>query len=168
MPRDRQRKEDARICGTARLFTLCPAYIKHALLLRLEQKGKQCHQVKFLRIPQTPLQTYPSPYQTKAGRDTKSSLANFCYWLCYLFIQIMSFLIKNVLFETPINIHSVYILCSLNLCDSMKTQVHLPPEDEHDALLTSCSDSYWRYIRKQRESLLPFELSCQNLAPTLV
>lgn len=29
----------------------CPAYIKHALLLLREQKGKQCHQVRFPRIP---------------------------------------------------------------------------------------------------------------------
>lgn len=46
-------------------FTLCPAYIKHALLLQLEQKGKQCHQVKFLRIPQTPRQIDLSPNRSK-------------------------------------------------------------------------------------------------------
>lgn len=56
---------DARICGTAVLLTLCPAYIKHALLLRSEQKGKQCHQVKFLRIPQTRRQIDPSPHQNQ-------------------------------------------------------------------------------------------------------
>lgn len=60
--RDRKRKEDTHICGTARVFTMCPAYIKHALLLQLEQKGKQCHQVKFLRIPQTLQQIDLSPY----------------------------------------------------------------------------------------------------------
>lgn len=53
-PRDGGIKEDTHMCGTARVFKLCPAYIKHALLLQLEQKGKQCHQVKFLRIPQSP------------------------------------------------------------------------------------------------------------------
>lgn len=81
-----KRKEDAHICGTARLFfTLCPAYIKHALLLQLEQKGKQCHQVKFLRIPQTPQQTDLSPYQTNGSRRRDFSSVNFNKW--YLFIQ---------------------------------------------------------------------------------
>lgn len=61
-------KRKTRICGIARLFTLCPAYIKHSLLLQLEQKGKQCHQVKYLRIPQTPLQTDLSCHQRETRR----------------------------------------------------------------------------------------------------
>lgn len=78
VPRDRKRREDTHIRGTAKLFTLCPAYIKHALLLQLEQKGKQCHQVKFLRIPQTPQQIDLSSYQIE-GSTGKGCSINSIY-----------------------------------------------------------------------------------------
>lgn len=53
-----EEEESYSFCGKAWLFLLCPAYIKHALLLQLEQEGKQCHQVRILRIPR---QIDPSP-----------------------------------------------------------------------------------------------------------
>lgn len=85
VPRDRRRKTDTHTCGTAGLFTLCPAYIKHALLLLLEQKGKQCHQVKFLRIPQTHHRIDISPYQIrKKKRWQKTQLSSQLSFILFM------------------------------------------------------------------------------------
>lgn len=47
MPRDRKRRKGTHICATARV----PSIHKTCPVASAEQKGKQCHQVKFLRIP---------------------------------------------------------------------------------------------------------------------
>ena len=87
--------KDAHICGTAtRLFTLCLAYIKHALLLQLEQKGKQCHQVKFLRTLQTPRQIDLSPFKLKAAKGDSFFLCKL--QLIVLITRNQTFLVKHI------------------------------------------------------------------------
>lgn len=46
VPRDSKRRKGTRICATVRV----PSIHKTCPVASAEQKGKQCHQVKFLRI----------------------------------------------------------------------------------------------------------------------
>lgn len=67
VPRDRKRRKGARVCATARV----PSIHKTCPVASAQQKGKQCHQVKFLRIP---WQIRHLIKRTAVGKDKKNAI----------------------------------------------------------------------------------------------